>query len=279
MQSKYKLTGWHALILILSWEFWRYLSYLFESSAPDFEPAMVLNFILISSVTTLGLMLFTPNEAARARSVPLLRTGFRKKWHALSFGAMHGIFYLVYFGFNPLNLLGVAILIGLLFVSRFQINSELNERFKVNPRAVLRRGLMGVVLGIFVLISFAAYQSPLAKEIERSQQLPSRTEVFIRNIVENTIGPRVDTGSEAEKQSVISQITGETLKQLNALLGPYFQYAPPLLAFAVFLILWGLSWFFIQLSVLVGVLMFWALKKMKIVIIEEHDVKAEALVV
>ena len=145
MLSNYKLTGWHTLILVLSWEFWRYLSYLFESSTPDFEPAGVVNFIILSSVLTIGLTLF------------------RSKWHALSFGATHGLFYLVYFGFNPLNLLGAAILIGLLFFSRFQINSELNERFKVNPRAILRRGLMGVVVGIVGLISFAAYQSPLAK--------------------------------------------------------------------------------------------------------------------
>ena len=261
MLSNYKLTGWHTLILVLSWEFWRYLSYLFESSTPDFEPAGVVNFIILSSVLTIGLMLF------------------RKKWHALSFGATHGFFFLIYFGFNPLNLLGAAILIGLLFFSRLQINSELNERFKVNSRVILRRGLMGVVLGIFVLISFAAYQSPLAKEIERSQKLPSGTEVFIRDIVENTIGPRVDTGSEAEKQNIISQITDETFREINTFLKPYFQFAPPLLAFGLFLVLWGLSWILIWLSVLVGMLIFWILKKTKIVIIKEKDVKAEMLVI
>lgn len=261
MPTKYKLIVWHALILFLSWEFWRYLSYLFESSTPDFEPAGVANFIILSSVLTIGLMMF------------------RRKWHGLSFGATHGIFYLIYFGFNPINLAGVAILTGLLFFSRFQINSELNERFKINPRVVLRRGLMGVVVGIFVLISFAAYQSPLAKEIERSQNLPSGTEMFIRDIVENTIGARVDTGNEAEKQNVISQIANETFREINIFLRPYFQFAPPLLAFGLFLVLWGLSWFFIQLSVLVGMLIFWILKKTGMVRIEERDVKAEVLVV
>ena len=260
IQSKHKLIIWHAVVLVLSWEFWRYLNYLFESSTPDFEPAGVVNFIILSSVLTIGLTLF------------------RKKWHALSFGATHGFFYLVYFGFNPLNLLGTAVLIGLLFFSRFQINSELNERFKINPRVILRRGLMGVVLGIFVIISFAAYQSPLAKEIERSQKLPSGTEVFIRDIVENTIGPRVE-GSEVEKQNVISKITSETFREINTLLKPYFQFAPPLLSFGLFLVLWGLSWFFIWLSVLVGMLIFWILKKTKMVMIEEKNVKAEALVV
>ena len=255
-----KLIIWHVVVLILSWEFWRYLSYLFNSSKPDFEPAGVINFIILSSVLALGLMLF------------------RKKWHTLSFGGTHGFFYLVYFGFNPLNLLGVAILAGLLFFSRFSINSELNERFKVNPRTILRRGLVGVVLGIFVLISFAAYQSPLVKEIESSKKLPSGTEVFIRDIVENTIGPRVE-GSETEKQNIISQIAEETFGEINTFLKPYFKFAPPLLAFGLFLILWGLSGIFIWLSVLFGMLIFWVLKKTNVVRVEEKEARAEVLVV
>src|SRR3989344_1720239 len=204
-----KLIIWHGVVLVLSWEFWRYLSYLFNSSKPDFELAGVINFIILSSVLALGLMLF------------------RKKWHTLSFGATHGLFYLVYFGFNTLNLLGVAILAGLLFFSRFSINSELNERLKVNSR---------------------------------------------------TIGPRVE-GGEIEKQNIISQIAGETFREINTFLKPYFQFAPPLLAFGLFLVLWGLSWFFIWLSVLVGMLIFWILKKTKMVIIKEKDVKAEMLVI
>src|SRR3989338_1335161 len=259
---KLKLIVWHGAVLVLSWEFWRYLSYLFNnSSKPDFEPVGVINFIVLSSVLALGLMLF------------------RRKWHALSFGATHGLFYLVYFGFNAINLLGVAILAGLLFLSRLSINSELNERFKINSKTILRRGLMSVVLGIFVLISFAAYQSPLAKEIESSKKLPSGTEVFIRDIVANTIGSRVDTVNEAEKQNIISQITNETFGEINTFLKPYFQYAPPFLAFGLFLILWGLSWIFIWLSVLLGMLIFWILKKTKFVKMEKYSVEAEKLTV
>ena len=138
---------------------------------------------------------------------------------------------------------------------------------------------MSVVLGIFVLISFAAYQSPLAKEIESSKKLPSGTEVFIRDIVANTIGSRVDTVNEAEKQNIISQITNETFGEINTFLKPYFQYAPPLLAFGLFLILWGLSWIFIWLSVLLGMLIFWVLKKTDVIKIEERDIKAEVLII
>jgi len=261
MQSKYKLIIWHVVIAVLSWQFWRYISYLFESSTPSFEPAGVLNFILLASFIALGLILFR-----------------QKRW-ALSLGSVNALFYLIYFGFNPLNLLGVAILIAFLFFSRMHINAEINERTKVNSRVILRRGLMGIVIGIFVLISFAAYQSPLAKDIERSKNLPLGAQLFVRGIVESTIGPRVETGSEIEKQNIITQITNETFGEMNTFLKPYFQYAPPLLAFGLFLILWGLSWVFVQLSVLVGILIFLILKKTNIVRIEERDVKAEMLVV
>lgn len=261
MTKNYKLIIWHGVILVLSWEFWRHLSYLFENSNPDFEPTGIVNFIILSSAIAIGLILF------------------RRKWHTLSFGATHGLFYLVYFSFNLLNLFGVAILIGLLFFSRFQIDSELNERFKFNSRVILRRGLMGVVIGIFVLISFAAYQSPFAEELEKSEKLPSASQNFIRSIVEQTVGRQISTNNEREKQNIITQITNETFGEINIFLKPYFKFAPPLVAFGLFLVLWGLSWIFIWLSVLLGMLIFWVLKKTNIVKIIEKDVKAEVLVV
>jgi len=261
MELKYKLIIWHAIVAVLSWQFWRYISFLFNSSTPKFEPAGTVYFILLASLIALGLILFR-----------------QKKW-ALSLSSVNALFYLVYFGFNLLNLLGAALLIAFMFLSRMHINTEINERTKVNSRVILRRGLMGIVIGTFVLISFAAYQSPLAKEIEKSQNLPLGTKLFIQSIVENTIGPQVKTGSETEKQNIITQITNETFGEMNAFLKPYFQYAPPLLAFGLFLILWGLSWIFVQLSVLVGVLIFLILKKSDMVKIEERDAKAEVLII
>ncbi len=260
MQNKYKLIIWHAIIAVLSWQFWRYISFLFDSSTPRFEPAGILNFILLASFIALGLVLFK-----------------QKRW-ALSLGAVNALFYLIYFGFNLLNLAGAALLIAFLFFSRMHINAEINERTKVNSRVILRRGLMGIVIGIFVLISFAAYQSPLAKEIESSKNLPLGAKLFIQGIVESTIGPSVETGNEIEKQNIITQTTNEIFGEMNTALRPYFRYAPPLLAFGLFLILWGLSWVFVQLSVLVGILIFLILKKTGMIKIEERDVKAEVLV-
>lgn len=261
MARNYKLIVWHAIIAVLGWKFWAYASYLFDSPHPDFEPAGVLNFILFSAALAIGLMLFN-----------------QKRW-ALSFGAVSGLLYLGYFGFNPLNLLGAGILIGFTVFSRFNIAAELQERLKINSRVILRRGMMGIVLGMFVLISFAAYQSPLAKQIEKSERLPSQTETFIYKMVRSTIGSRIEAVNESQKEAISSQIANETSQEINTFLKPYFQYAPPLLAFTLFLILWGLSWIVVWLSVLLGMFIFWLLKKFKVVSIGERDIKAESLIV
>ena len=103
----------------------------------------------------------------------------------------------------------------------------------------------------------------------------------MRSVVESVIGTtetRKKT-ENTEKEKIVNEITSNVFQQLNSFLKPYFRYAPPLLAFGLFLILWGLSWFFVWLSVLVGMGIFWILKKTGIVRIEEKDVKAEVLIV
>src|SRR3990167_9725449 len=144
-------------------------------------------------------------------------------------------------------------------------------------RRVVQTGAWPVITGLFILISFAVYQSPFAEELEKSEKLPSASQNFIRSIVEQTVGRQVQTNNEAEKQNIITQISKETFGEINTFLKPYFQYAPPLLAFGLFLILWGLSWIFIWLSVLLGIFVFLILKKTDMVMIEERDVKAEML--
>lgn len=261
MNTKIKLIACHAIVALLAWKFWAYVSYLFKSTQSDFEPAGVLNFILLAAFLAIGLMLFS-----------------KKHW-ALSLGLASGLPFLIYFGFSYINLLGLVLLACFILFSEINISAELKERLKINSGVILRRGTTSVVIGMFILISFAAYQSPLAKEIEKSKKLPSQTETFIYKIVERTIGSKIETKSQAEKETIISQVANETFREINTFLRPYFQYAPPLLAFGLFLVLWGLSWIIIWLSVLMGMLIFWILKKTKVVMIGEKDIKAETLIV
>ena len=258
-----KLIIWHGVVLVLSLMFWGYGSWLSSEviSAKSFDGLAVLYLILLLTAVVMGIALF------------------QKKIWVLTLGGIVGAIYLFQFGFTRLNLLGVGIFLFLGLYSSVNSRAEIGQRTKINMRRIIQHGSLPVILGLFILISFVAYQSSFAEELGKSERLPSASQNFIRSIVEQTVGRQIKTNNEAEKQNIITQITSETFGEINTFLKPYFQYAPPLVAFGLFLVLWGLSWIFIWLSVLLGMLIFWILKKTKVVSIEEKDVKAEVLVV
>ena len=263
MAKSYKLAVWHGVVLVLSLMFWGYGGRVSGDvlSGNSFDGLAVLYLVLLLTVVVMGIALF------------------QKKVWALTLCGIVGAIYLFQFGFTQLNLLGAGIFLLLGLYSSANSGTEISQRTKVNIRRIIQHGSMPIIIGLFILVSFAVYQSPFAEELEKSEKLPSASQNFIRSIVEQTVGRQVQTNNEAEKQNIITQITNETFGEINIFLKPYFQYAPPLLAFGLFLILWGLSWIFIWLSVLLGMLIFWILKKTGIVKIVERDVKAEMLII
>ncbi len=258
-----KLIIWHIVVLILALLMWGSGSgaSFNNTTGIDIEMLSLGAFLLLTSIIVIGYALFRFKRWAWPSVVSLIVGGL----------------FMAQFGFSWLNLTGVLMFTALNYWAYSRVGQELGQRFRVNISAILRQGLMPVILGIFIMISFAAYQSPLAENLEKSERLPSVSQNFIRSIVEQTVGRQVQAGNEAEKKNIITQITNETFREINTFLKPYFQYAPPLLAFGLFLILWGLSWIFVWLSVLLGMLIFWVLKKINVVRIVEKDVKAETL--
>ncbi len=250
------------MVLVLAWRLWAYGKYVSFNATTgiDFEPAVVLNFVLLISLIVLGYALF------------------QKKIWSVSVSGLIGLLFLSYFGFTPLNLLGLGLFILLNLYAQTNAVSEINERNKINIRRSLNTGLFPVVMAFFLIVSFAAYQSPGIKNLKNAKQLPSQSEVFIRSIIEKVAGSYVQA-SPSEKQGIINQVSGQAMQGLNDFLRPYFKYSPPLVAFGLFLVLWGLSWIFVWLGVLLGMILFWVLKKTGVVRIEEKDVKAEVLVV
>ena len=257
-----KLIIWHGVVAVLAWRLWAYGRYVSFNATTgiNFEPAVVLNFIFLITLMVLGYALF------------------QKKVWSVSMSGVIGLLFLGYFGFTLLNLFGFSLFILLNIYAQINAADEITERNKINIRRSLNVGLFPVVMAFFLIISFAAYQSPGIKNLKNVKQLPSQSEVFIKTIIAKTAGSYVE-GSPSEKQGIINQISNQTLQSINDFLRPYFKYSPPLVAFGLFLILWGISWIFVWLSVLLGMLIFWILKKTKVVKIEERDVKAEVLVV
>ena len=156
---------------------------------------------------------------------------------------------------------------------------DMQERVKINISRTLVSVLVPIVLGFFVIASFAAYQSTLVGSIKKANSLPSQTEVFIRNIIDSTFGSKLGPDNSKVRQQAVGEIASQTFNSINGFLRPYFTWAPPLLAFGLFIILWGLSWFFVYAGTLVGLVLYWILKKTRVVRIEERDVKAEVLII
>ena len=259
----YKLLVWHVAVLVLALMFWGYGSRVSSDvfSGTSFDGLAVLYLVLLLTAVAMGIALF------------------QKKVWALTLSGIVGVIYLFQFGFVGLNLLGAGIFLLFGLYSLINSKTEISQRTKINIRRIIQSGAWPVITGLFILISFAVYQSPFAEELEKAEKLPSASQNFIRSVVEQTVGRQIPTNNEAEKQNIITQITSETFGEINTFLKPYFQYAPPLLAFGLFLILWGLSWIFIWLSVLLGMLIFWILKKTKFVKMEKYNAEAERLTV
>ena len=183
------------------------------------------------------------------------------------------------FRLSSINLVGFFILTLLSYQAQDIVIGEASERVKINSRILVKKSLASLILAFFVLVSFAAYQSPAIEQFKNIQKLPSSSEIFIKTIVEQTLGGQLAEASPQQKNLVFNQVTQEVVREANTFLGPYFEYAPPALAFGLFLVLWGVGWIFIWLSVFFGMGIFRILKKTGFVKIEERDVKAERLVI
>ncbi|OGN07388.1 MAG: hypothetical protein A3B86_01405 [Candidatus Yanofskybacteria bacterium RIFCSPHIGHO2_02_FULL_38_22b] len=204
---------------------------------------------------------------------------FRGKKESLILSGIIGATFFTVFGVSNFYLLGVTILILLFIHSDDMVSGEINERLKMNSRILIRKSLANLVLSLFILISFAAFYSPAIESYKNLQELPSASTVFIKNIIEQTLGGQLAQVESQQKDVVLNQVTSEVIREANLFLEPYFDYAPPVLAFGLFLVLWGVGWIFIWLALFIGLLLFQILKKAKFFKIEERDVKAEVLTI
>lgn len=264
MSKRNKFILWCVAVAVTS--FWMWVNVRIWLQGPLFEKQDINNlsilgglFILLLSILAIGFVLFQ-----------------NRLW-GLVFSLIIGGVYFLLFGPSLLNIIGVAILLGFFFNTQGIVNGEIRERIKMNSRLLVKKSLGNLILVFFVLISFAAYQSPAIESFKNIQKLPSSSEIFIQTIIEQAFGAQIETPDPQQKELVLNQITRETVRELNLFLQPYFKYAPPTLAFGLFLILWGVGWFFLWTSVFLGAALFWILKKIKFFKIEERDVKAETI--
>ncbi len=262
MSKNYKILIWHLAVAVFSFWMWSYSSSVSFNGVTglNFNLMAGLSFILLTTTVVVGYMIFSARRLA------------------LSVSTIVGLSFMAFLGFSWLNFLAVIGFYLFNLYAATHIKGEMIGRVKLNIRTALMAGLYPVIIGLFLMISFAAYQSQLAKDIESTQKLPSQVQTFFHQISSQMYSNKIE-GTPKQKQAIFNQVATEAYSAVNNFFRPYFRYAPPLLSFALFLLLFGLSWIFAWLGVAIGLMLFWVLKKTRMVRIEERDVRAQVLVV
>ena len=263
MNRLYKIFGWLGIVAALAawmWSFGNNATFN-PVTGLDISPSILVAFLLLIAVIVLGYIVFQS-----------------RRW-ALAVAGIIDIIFLLFFGWTWLNVLASGIFLAFNVWSASWVKRGIHERRILNNVSdIFYHGLTPIVLGLFVMVSFAAYQSSLLKQIQNSGQLPSQTQIFFQQLVNNTVGQKIQATTPDQRKQLIDEVASQTFQEFNVILRPYFQFAPPVLAFALFLILWGLSFVFIWVGIGVGMLLFWITKKTGVVRIETRTTEVEVLV-
>jgi hypothetical protein len=185
-------------------------------------------------------------------------------WRAFA-SVLSGLAFLAIFGLSPLYLAGSAILVIFHLIAIARISDELHARVKINGGAIIHKGLKLTLLPFLILISFVYFQTPSVQEIGETSRLPESIESIVKEA-----SLRILTPQEAV-------YINEAIDRINLFIKPYTKYVPPILAFALFLALQGVSFIFVILATLLARLAFKILVATKFIIIEERDTKAEMM--
>jgi hypothetical protein len=264
MNNNYKIGIWAVVVAVLALGFWynidQWLNHSGSLSYSNWNVLSLMFLIFLLSSISIGLILF------------------RNKYLSLGILALAILPQLLLFGFSFLNILGLVLFIFLGYNTRSRINNEVEQRIKFRTGSIIRNSLKPLILGIFLVVSFSAYQSSAFESVQKRDRVPSISETFAREIIGRMIGQDYKLDAQQTDQ-VIKQTITETNKQINNMFSPYLKYAPPVLAFVLFVVLYGLNWIFLWLSALLCVGAVALLRMMRFIRIEERDIKAEMLIV
>ncbi len=178
--------------------------------------------------------------------------------------------------FNPKEILiwaGAAIALLLQWSARRAIKGESRNKLRFNLRSNLHSGMGRVITSILILVSFVYFLNSGIREEAKKNELPN----FVRQTVQVVVGNYIDESLEARNPSLRAQLTEKALDQLTNYLRPYFVFLPPVLAFGLFLILQGLSFVFVWMSLILAMLIFSILKLLKLVTIKKEMKEAEVI--
>ena len=212
------------------------------------------------------LILFIVLVAFLCLSFLLLPKGLKFAVVAANFFAL-----LIFFGFNEILLLGIAISFLFQLASMAAVTKESKNRLQFKFYSALKPGLSRLVTSLLILISFVYFLSPAVQASVGQKELPPGIQRTIQVVVGNYIGENLEVQNPRLKAETGNQV----LAQINKFIQPYFKFLPAILAFALFIVLQGLSFIFVWLSLLFAFIVFVVFKKTGLIKIEKKPQEAE----
>ncbi|MEK7616007.1 MAG: hypothetical protein AAB420_02255 [Patescibacteria group bacterium] len=217
-------------------------------------PAAVL--IVFAAVISLGYMLLPQKR------LKLLLAG------------LIGSTYLVIFGVHYLNIIAFFVIILFHVFAIRAIHLESEERLKIHPIHIIRRGITEVMLPLYFALSFAYFLSPSIQERVKDPVLSPSLKQAVSRVMDEFLEAEKNI-PQAQKQIAKNYALEQTYDTITRWSDPYRVYFPPVLAFGLFLMLWGLGFALHWLSTWIGALLFVLLRKTKFVVIEKRNIEAE----
>ena len=191
--------------------------------------------------------------------------------------------FVIVFGVSILNLIGLVLLILFSLYAIKVSEIEIRDRTKLHPGLAMRRGIQAIILPLLILISFAFYQSPSIQRQLSERDVPIGVRDAVIKAVNVFLEGEGESPDEApdlqkEREFIASKAFDQMIESFFQFTDRYEGFLPPILAFGLFLALWGLSFIFLYASLGLAIALFWALKAIGFVHIETIEVKAEQLV-
>lgn len=182
-------------------------------------------------------------------------------WLKFAASVLAGLPFILVFDFNKFYLVAFALIVLLHNSAAKKIGKQVTERVKIDIREIMGHGLPSVITPILLLVSFAFFFSPGLQASAARQELPPTAKEVVSRVVIGLLGGELEQLPPQERQQTERQLVERVFNQFNQILGPYFKFLPPILAFGLFLILQGLSFIFVWLGTLIAMLLFWVFKK------------------
>jgi hypothetical protein len=156
------------------------------------------------------------------------------------------------------------------YIGSRRIRHDIHERRTLRVWAGLDRGVRLVLLGVFLMISLGFYllptSAPSVDSISKGVQ-DSLHSSYSSSLVQSQLqGIPQSTGVKAQEQ-LASQVD----HYVRTWVGPLAPYLPPLLAFVLFLSLWGVSFLFRESGLALAALLFLLLRKVGFLRIVQED--------